>query len=81
MLEIFTKSSLLTEVGFENYENIKVKFDGSDEVTTVTWYTTKMDRKDDNPQYESTEVRVIPLRPAYAISIHDIYSQEPGADF
>jgi len=71
----FVNGKMGTVVGFENYENIKVKFDGSDEVTTVTWYTTKMDRKDDNPQYESTEVRVMPLRPAYAISIHKSQGQ------
>ena len=71
----FVNGKMGTVVGFENYENIKVKFDGSEEVTTVTWATTNMDRMDDNPQYKSTEVRFMPLRPAYAISIHKSQGQ------
>lgn len=64
-----------TVVGFTNYESIQVKFDNINEVKTVTWYETKMDRIDDNSQYSSTDVRVMPLRPAYAISIHKSQGQ------
>ena len=71
----YVNGKMGTVVGFVNYENIKVIFDGHTEVTTITWYTTKMDRIDDNPQYESTDVRIMPLRPAYAISIHKSQGQ------
>lgn len=71
----FCNGKMGTVVGFENYENIKVKFDGYNEVTTVTWATTMIERTDDDSQYANTEVRFMPLRPAYAISIHKSQGQ------
>lgn len=71
----YVNGEMGTVVDFTNYASIQVKFDNSDEVKTITWITTKMDRIDDNPEYANTDVRVMPLRPAYAISIHKSQGQ------
>jgi ATP-dependent exoDNAse (exonuclease V) alpha subunit len=71
----YVNGEMGTVVDFENHKNITVKFDNCDEEITVLWHYTKMDRIDDGSEGEVTDVRYMPLRPAYAISIHKSQGQ------
>lgn len=64
------KNGSMGEVVGYNDDYILVRFDYDGKIYHIGWITTSMVRIDREAEHNETEVVLIPLRPAYAITIH-----------
>lgn len=69
--EGYQNGSMGEVVGFDD-DSISIRFDYDGKVHKIGWARVKMERKDSD---ETTEVVFMPLRPAYAITIHKSQGQ------